>query len=289
MAYIMSIGNFYILWKDCPAKNSMDWNTCKAVEDWDIANMKVTRNIILCVFNAIHIKILELGTAKEMWKLLWTKYGTPGIMVAFLLFKSILDLRIPSDQHPRKVLDQLQIYLSSVVHAYVTTLLLCKYWLSFVNCRWCKGKAYDYESDPPVWMIDSGTSLHFTYDIRDFAEYQPLVIPIPIWTTNNITYVTGLSTIMILVLTDKGCPYTICLYPVYHILDTTSWLLPMGIFLLDNLMVCGNTKSITFLWNTGKEFLQFELHLTEDSIYVVWSHTYEDTHVNLTLVYAVDY
>ena len=63
----------------------------------------------------------------------------------------------------------------------------------------------------------------------------------------------------------------------------------MGTFLLDNLMVHGDAKSITFLWNTGKEFLWFKPHLPGASIYVVYSYAYEDTHVNLTTVYAVDY
>ena len=63
----------------------------------------------------------------------------------------------------------------------------------------------------------------------------------------------------------------------------------MGTFLLDDLMVHGNAKSITFLQNTRKEFLQFGPHLSRDSIYIVQSHIYEDTHVNLTIVYAVDY
>ena len=132
-------------------------------------------------------------------------------------------------------------------------------------------------------------SLHFTYEIGDFMEYQPIVTLIPIQTANNITYVTGLSTIIIPVLTDKGHPYIVHLYLIYHIPNITSQLLSMETFLLDDLMIHGNAKSISFLWNTGKEFLQFKLHLSRDSIYVVQSHTYEDTHVNLTIVYAVDY
>ena len=95
--------------------------------------------------------------------------------------------------------------------------------------------------------MDSGMSLHFTYEIGDFTEYQPMVIPIQIWTVNNITYVTRLDTIIIPVLTNKGYPYIVYLYPVYHISDITPWLLSMGAFLLDDLMVCGNAKSITFL------------------------------------------
>ena len=116
----------------------------------------------------------------------------------------------------------LELGLSSVVHVHVTTLSLCKHKLSFVNCRQCRGKAHNHKNDLPIWMIDSSMSLHFTYEIGDFMEYQPMVIPIPIWTVNNITYVTRLSTIIIPVLTDKGCPYTVCLYSVYHILDITS-------------------------------------------------------------------
>ena len=64
----------------------------------------------------------------------------------------------------------LDIRLSSVVHMHVTTLLLYKHKLSFVNCKWCKGKAHDHENDLPVWMIDSGASLHFTYDISDLQN-----------------------------------------------------------------------------------------------------------------------
>ena len=45
------------------------------VEDWDITNAKVARNIILHIFNSIHIKILELKTTKELMEMLQTKYG----------------------------------------------------------------------------------------------------------------------------------------------------------------------------------------------------------------------
>ena len=87
-----------------------NWDTSKVVEDWDIMNMKVARNIILHISDTIHVKISELKTVKEMWELLRTECSIPGVMIAFLLFKSILDLCIPSDQHPRKAFDQPQMY-----------------------------------------------------------------------------------------------------------------------------------------------------------------------------------
>ena len=107
----MSTRDSYILWKDHLAENSMDWDIYKAVEDWDIANVKVARNIVLHVSDAIHVKISKLRTTKEIWELLQTEYGTLGVTVAFLLFKSVLDLHIPSDQHPGKALNQLQMFL----------------------------------------------------------------------------------------------------------------------------------------------------------------------------------
>ena len=159
-----------------------------------------------------------------------------------------LSLHIAADyllSNAAKVQYPLDMELSSVVHVHVTTLLLCKHKLSFINCGQCMRKAYNHESDLPVWMIDSGASLHFTYDIGDFVKYQSMVTPIPIWTTNNITYITRLGTIIIPVLTNKGHPYIVYLYTVYHILDITSQLWSMGA--LDDLMVHDNTKSITFL------------------------------------------
>ena len=87
------------------------------IEDWDIVNTKVVGNIILCISDTIHIKISELRTAKEMWELLQTEYSTLGITVAILLFKFILNLHILSNQHPGKVLDQLQMYFMKLKDA----------------------------------------------------------------------------------------------------------------------------------------------------------------------------
>ena len=161
----------------------------------------------------------EIGDATELtnnlsFRMDYDKYVSPS-----LLLHTAADYLL-SDA--AKVQYPLDIGLSSVVHAHVTTFLLCKHKLSLVNCGQCKGKAHDHENDLPVWMIDSSMSLHFTYDIRDFMEYQSMVIPIPIQTANNITYVTRLSTVIIPVLINKSCPYTMHLYLVYHILDITS-------------------------------------------------------------------
>ncbi|KAK1216466.1 hypothetical protein PQX77_020908 [Marasmius sp. AFHP31] len=41
----------------------------------------------------------------------------------------------------------------------------------FVACTQCKGKK---SSNTQGWLLDSGASSHFTHDMNDFADYQPL-------------------------------------------------------------------------------------------------------------------
>ena len=135
----------------------------------------------------IDMKIADAAglTDNLFFKMDYDKYISP-----FLSSHTAADYLLSNAAKAQYPLD---IGLSSVVYTHVTTLSLCKYKLSFINCKQCKGKAYNHKSDLSVWMIDFSPFLHFTYDIRDFVEYQPMVILIPIQTANNITYVTGLG------------------------------------------------------------------------------------------------
>ena len=41
------------------------------------------------------------------------------------------------------------------------------------------------------WMLDSGASMHFTFDIEDFVDYQAIA-PIPVKTATTVTSITGI-------------------------------------------------------------------------------------------------
>ena len=46
-----------------------------------------------------------------------------------------------------------------------------------------------------IWMLDSGASWHFTYDANNFVELEAIP-PIPIYTANGRTNITGKGTVI---------------------------------------------------------------------------------------------
>ena len=70
------------------------------------------------------------------------------------------------------------------------------------------------ENDVKVneWMLNSGASMHFTNDMNDFVEYQPIP-PINVKTAINSVLVKGKGTVILG--TKKG--EFIRIYPVYYL------------------------------------------------------------------------
>ena len=65
------------------------------------------------------------------------------------------------------------------------------------------------ENEAP-WMLDSGAPWHFTYNANNFIELETIP-PVPIYTANGWTDITGKGTVIFTV--DGG---TIRVYPIYH-------------------------------------------------------------------------
>lgn len=47
------------------------------------------------------------------------------------------------------------------------------------------------------WLIDSGASEHFTYDINDFVDYEILKSHMSVKTTNSTAEVRGIGTVIL--------------------------------------------------------------------------------------------
>ena len=103
-----------------------------------------------------------------------------------------------------------------------------------------------------IWMLDSGASWHFTYDTNNFVELEAIT-PVPIYTANGQTEITGKGTV---IFTVDGC--TISVYPVYYIPDIKTPLLSLGQFLQSRLHSRGSAHDIT-LYKGQDEFLTFHL------------------------------
>ena len=102
------------------------------------------------------------------------------------------------------------------------------------------------------WMLDSGASMHFTNDMNDFVEYQPIP-PINVKTAINDVSVKGKGTIILG--TEKG--EFVRIYPVYYLEGLSNRLLSLGTFLQNGLYSRGSNHSISLYDNGNEKFLSF--------------------------------
>ena len=116
-----------------------------------------------------------------------------------------------------------------------------------ISCLPLHGELSENEA---TWMLDSGALWHFTHNINDFVELEAIP-PMPIYTANGQTEITGKGTVIFTV--DRR---TIRVYPVYHVLDINTCLLYLGLFLQSRLHSRGSACKISL--NQGQEeFLTF--------------------------------
>jgi hypothetical protein len=82
------------------------------------------------------------------------------------------------------------------------------------------------ETDKTLWMLDSGASRHFTYDINDFVVYEAIPEHIEVLTATTTTKIVGMGTVIIK--TERGAHR---ISPVWYIPELTTRLLSLGQFL----------------------------------------------------------
>ena len=143
---------------------------------------------------------------------------------------------------------------------------LCTHAQSFATCTRCKGKAPNKRVS--VWLLDSGASRHFTYDMSDFVHYETLEHKQGVQTANgHVVYCLGKGTVVLR--TDGNSP--VIVHPVYYIPDLSTKLLSLGELLKDGLSMCGTARCLELLNHTGKTHLRFLLRFPGDTVYVVKS------------------
>ncbi|THU80512.1 hypothetical protein K435DRAFT_874306 [Dendrothele bispora CBS 962.96] len=120
---------------------------------------------------------------------------------------------------PSALMQQHQQYLPRHSTAFVTKTSLpvnndvvcreCKNFQSNEICDRYKG------SDDVFWILDSGASGHFTYDIKDFAHYEAFDKPKPIQTADNKSesFMEGYGTVFVQHIDEEGQEQNITLYP----------------------------------------------------------------------------
>ena len=142
------------------------------------------------------------------------------------------------------------------------------------------------ENDAKVnkWMLDSGASMHFTNNMNNFVEYQPIP-PINIKTAINSVSVKGKGTIILG--TEKG--EFVRIYPVYYLEGLSNRLLSLGTFLQNGLYLRGSSHSISLYDNGNKKFLSFHPQAVGDTIYTMKAPTIEFSAHMIANLYSLDY
>jgi hypothetical protein len=138
-------------------------------------------------------------------------------------------------------------------------------------------------SEPKAeWMLDSGASRHFTFDINDFVSYET-IDTIPVRTATSFTSIVGKGTVILEV---NG--QIVRISPVYHIPDLSSRLMSLGQFLKSGLFSRGSAREIS-LHEDERNFLTFYPRDENDSIYVIKSLVKSQEDPKVETIYSIDF
>ena len=126
---------------------------------------------------------------------------------------------------------------------------ICLHEIHDAQCVNCKGKMADSsEMSGAFWLLDSGTSCHFTGDLRDFASYQELKHKHFAKTANGVAEIAGIGMVLLWCLDhNTGNEKVVKLTQVLHMPGATMCLISMGKMLLRNYRVAGNRKGISLI------------------------------------------
>jgi hypothetical protein len=100
------------------------------------------------------------------------------------------------------------------------------------------------ETNKTQWVLDSGASQHFTFDINDFVMYEAIPEPIQVLTATTTTNIVGMGAVIIN--TRQGAHR---ISPVWYIPDLTTQLLSLGQFLQSGLSSRGSARVISLYTN----------------------------------------
>ena len=126
---------------------------------------------------------------------------------------------------------------------------ICSHEIHDARCANCKGKMADgSKMCRAFWLLDSGTSCHFTSDLRDFASYQEHKHKHYAKMANGVAEIAGIGTVLLWCLDhNTGDEKVVKLTQVLHMPGATACLISMGEMLLCNYRVADDRKGISLI------------------------------------------
>ena len=104
------------------------------------------------------------------------------------------------------------------------------------------------EISSTFWLLDSGTSHHFTSNLRDFTSYQELKHKHYAKTANAVVEIAGIGMVLLQCLDhNTGDEKVVILTQVLHMPGASACLISMGKMLLCKYRVMGDKKGISLI------------------------------------------
>ena len=136
-----------------------------------------------------------------------------------------------------------------------------------------------------MWLLDSGTSSHFTSDIKDFVEYHNFPNPRYIQTANGKAPIVGHGTVLI------SCHgNVVCLSPTIYMPTCHVKLISLGTLLKDKCLSGCSSKNLFTIYDkcSKKDLITFHSH-GENTMYWVCAPIVQSTDNATSSMSTVDY
>jgi len=119
------------------------------------------------------------------------------------------------------------------------------------------------------WILDSGASSHFTRGISDFESFETLHILLSIQTASGSMYITGKRAVTLKHLDMQKNMVETIINNVFFCNNLICWLLSLGAFWLNRLIISGIEDLVTIKTHNGTDFMIFQPRILNDIIYML--------------------
>ena len=169
--------------------------------------------------------------------------------------------------------------LNILSNAYINQ---CVHGLAYSTCKACKGKRRQGNTTL-FWILDLDMSLHFLGDKSDFVTFKVLAMPLPIYTANGSTLITGKGTVILKHLSSQNKEVTTIVNMVFFCKNLTCRLLSLGAFLQEKFIVTGNKDHVTVNSVGNANSITFKPRMANNTIYILqtsdWLFACQSTHI----------
>ena len=172
------------------------------------------------------------------------------------------------------------------------SVILAKYASSCIgiHCTICKGSSSQLRN--PEWMLDSGTSAHFTPVFSDFITFTWFKEPLRVNTASSPLALYGFSTVLLqyLIYSKKGKETikTLHIHDVLFVPHITQRILSLGDFLNQGMCIYGDLHCITLILPESNTPV-FQCGPLNSSEKLFWLRASSVTPTSLNLFYKEDY